>query len=348
MAKKKLVYLVCDTETATLPFADRIANGDEEAKKRIAIARPLVYDIGWTLMHRDGTIIKRAQYLVQETFFVPQVFNTAYYKDKRPLYIAMLEKGEISANTWRRIMAEFVEDCKTADFVGAFNAMFDFKKAIPFTELYISKLYGADYIEWERMQYRLCTDIANNRTKKTERDFDPMNFNFRGEDYPLFDLWGMSVNTLLNSFSYRNACLDNGMITASGEYFKTSAESSYRYIKDMYDFNEAHTALADAEIESYLLKKILRKKAVTQGIEYFPFRNLGYTDEFIFDMFKKGKAKPEQIRLVLETMKSKIDSYESGNAYRARLEGKIEVLTQWLGIVLANQQTKKNKKKKKG
>ena len=47
---KKLVYMVVDTETATLPFANEIANNDPELKKKIAIARPLVYDIGWTLM----------------------------------------------------------------------------------------------------------------------------------------------------------------------------------------------------------------------------------------------------------------------------------------------------------
>ena len=51
MAAKKLVYMVVDTETATLPFADAIAQMDAERKKRIAIARPLVYDIGWTLMY---------------------------------------------------------------------------------------------------------------------------------------------------------------------------------------------------------------------------------------------------------------------------------------------------------
>ena len=39
MARKKF-YMVLDTETATLPFANEIANGNPELKKRIAIAKP--------------------------------------------------------------------------------------------------------------------------------------------------------------------------------------------------------------------------------------------------------------------------------------------------------------------
>ena len=86
---KKKFYLVLDTETATLPFADNICKTASE-KQKIAIAKPLVYDIGWVIIDRQGNIIKRVNYLVQETFFVPNVFNTAYYKEKRPIYMELL------------------------------------------------------------------------------------------------------------------------------------------------------------------------------------------------------------------------------------------------------------------
>ena len=89
---KKLRYLVADTESATMPFADEIAM-DSEEKKKIAIARPLVYDIGWVIVDRKGNIIKKANYLIQETFFVPSIFNTAYYKEKRPIYMKLLKDG---------------------------------------------------------------------------------------------------------------------------------------------------------------------------------------------------------------------------------------------------------------
>ena len=128
---KKMILMTLDCETATLPLAEEIAMGNPEIKKRIAIARPLIYDVGWTLMHRDGTIIKRVQHLITETFSVPSVYRTAYYIDKRPLYLAMLDREEIDCIPWREVMKEFELDLSTVDAVGAFNSMFDFKKAIP-------------------------------------------------------------------------------------------------------------------------------------------------------------------------------------------------------------------------
>ena len=73
---KKLVYMVVDTETATLPFVNEIARNEGE-KKIIAIAKPLVYNIGWTLMYRSGEIIAQEEYVISEIFSVPSIFNTA-------------------------------------------------------------------------------------------------------------------------------------------------------------------------------------------------------------------------------------------------------------------------------
>ena len=84
MAKKKL-YMVVDTETATLPIVCDIARTAEE-KKKLAIAKPLVYDIGWTICDRKGNVLEKKQYLIAETFSVPAIFNTAYYAEKRPIY----------------------------------------------------------------------------------------------------------------------------------------------------------------------------------------------------------------------------------------------------------------------
>ena len=82
-------------------------------------------------MYRDGTVFEKKQFLVTETFSVPAVFNTAYYASKRPLYLAMMERGEIECLPWNTIMEAFIADLEKCDYVGAFNSMFDFKKAIP-------------------------------------------------------------------------------------------------------------------------------------------------------------------------------------------------------------------------
>lgn len=278
---KKLMYMVVDTETATLPLVGELCRSAEE-KKKLAIAKPLVYDIGWTICDRQGTIYRTQQFLIAETFSVPAIFNTAYYADKRPIYLQMLAEGKTTIKPWREVMEIFMADLEQVDAVGAFNSMFDFKKAIPFTELYINKLYSPSYYEWENYQREACRFILNNPPRKEKSDdFEADLFRFRGNEYQLFDLWGLATRHLLNNSSYKNQCLKHNNLTASGIYFKTSAETSYQYLCDKYDFVESHTALDDAMIETYILGKIAKRHAINPGIIFFPFRELGYTYDYV-------------------------------------------------------------------
>ena len=276
--RRRKYYMVLDCETATLPCA---MNYEGEARKAIAIARPLIYDLGWQVIDRQGRVYARKHFLISEIFSVPSIFNTAYYASKRPKYIEMLNNGEITLTNWHSAVAEMLADMEHCEAVGAYNSMFDFKKAIPFTELYITKLYSDDFYEWEAMQNRLCASIVTSKPK-SNRDFDGNNFLFRGKAYPLFDLWGMSCEHLLNNDEYKRLCIDANWITESGKYFKTSAETAYRFVTGNFDFDEAHTALDDAIIESELFARIVKKSLanLTIGITYFPFRILGKVDNF--------------------------------------------------------------------
>lgn len=276
--RRRKYYMVLDCETATLPC---VASLDGAARQKVAIAKPLIYDLGWQVIDRQGRVYSRKHFLISEVFSVPAVFNTAYYASKRPLYIEMLNKGEITVTDWRSAVAEMVADMEHCEAVGAYNSMFDFKKAIPFTELYINKLYSADFYEWEQMQTKICNVIANEKPSARNKNFDGEHFVFRGKEYPLFDLWGMSCEHLLNNDEYKTMCHDNGWTTASGKYYKTSAETTYRFMTGNTDFDEAHTALDDAIIESEIFAQIVKKsiKNLTIGITYFPFRILGYAEE---------------------------------------------------------------------
>lgn len=327
MSRKENRYMVFDCETATLPFVNEIAGGNAENKKKIAIARPLIYDLGWTITNRKGEVLDSKQFLVSEIFSVPSIFNTAYYAHKRPIYLEKLASGETMIKPWNEIMDIFVADLHKVDAVGAYNSMFDFKKALPFTELYIKKLYSADYYEWEKLQRTLCTKIITERYKKdNDKEFDGTVFDFRGETYPLFDLWGLATKHLLNNVSYKKKCLENDMLTASGIYFKTSAESSYRYLMDKYDFDEAHTALDDAIIETSILSRIARRSAITIGISFFPFRDLGTTDEFVL---RNKKPNCDEITTVMNALVNGLVGRDP-SPYTARIEALIEKLEQYL------------------
>lgn len=311
---RKKFYLTLDCETATLPFANELCK-DAKQKQKIAIAKPLIYDLGWVITDRQGEIIKQVSLLIQETFFVPNVFNTAYYRDKRPLYMERLENGDIEIATWKKATKMLVQDLEFCDIALAYNACFDFKKAIPFTERYINALYGKDYQAWEDRQRKKCKDIILGKNESENPDYLKPVFKFRGHEYPIADLWGIACDRLINIPKYKNFCLENKLLTASAIYFKTSAETTFRYLLKQYDFMEEHTALSDSIIESQILTKALTKGKIEPQIKEFPFRNLGGTIPYVLQ--EKRKYIDVVYELLNEYYENNCESW--GHSYERRM-----------------------------
>jgi len=308
---RKKFYLTLDTETATLPFANEMAKTASE-KQKIAIAKPLVYDIGWTITDRVGNIYKKVNYLIQETFFVPNVFNTAYYCNKRPIYMKLLADGFVEPKTWNDAIEELITDLDYCDMATAYNACFDFKKAIPFTETYIKHLYSADYNEWEKQQRKKCKAIIKGKNEAENPEYLTPVFKIRGFEFPITDLWGIACDRLINIDKYRNYCLENELLTASAMFFKTSAETAFQYLMKQYDFIEDHTALSDAEIEAQILTKALKKGKIEPSIKAFPFKELGKTVDYVTE--KKPKYK-ENLLTALEKYIKANDGYNKKGGY---------------------------------
>lgn len=278
--KRKKLYLVLDCETATLPSVSRIAR-NEKQKQNASIAKPLIYDIGWQVIDRQGNIYIRKSFLIREIFMTPEVFNTAYYREKRPLYLQKLRANGISLVNWNEAMEEFEKDASICYAVGAYNAMFDFKKAIPFTELYMNKQFDDDFADWLDYQQGIIKEICAGKKSTSSKEFEPDIFRFRKKVYPLFDVWGIACKKVINTQSYKKMCIKNMLLTESGQYFKTSAETAFQYITGNIDFEESHTAIEDAEIESEILCRALRKGRLEIGIVYFPFKELGCPINFL-------------------------------------------------------------------
>ena len=276
--RRREYFLILDCETACLPHVADLA---PEQRKTVGISKPLIYDIGWTIIDRQGRTYDRKNFLISEIFSVPAIFDTAYYADKRPLYLEKLQAGEIILTDWRTATKELEDALNAVKAVGAYNAAFDFKKAIPFTELYINKLYSPDFHDWLDYQNylidRAANGFRNQRTASRKPTDENEIFRFRGGVYPLFDIWALACEYIMDSDEYRDYAMDEGWVTDSGKYYKTSAEVAYRFISRNRDFEEAHTALDDAEIESEILASIIRKdkKKLKMGIVAFPFRIVG-------------------------------------------------------------------------
>ena len=316
----KKIYMVLDTETATMPFVDGLGLSAEQ-KKRVAIAKPLIYDIGWVLCDRNGNISAKKQFLVAETFSVPSVFNTAYYREKRPIYLEMIKNREITVLPWAAILEELLSDLDMIEAVAAYNAMFDFKKAIPFTDLYISQLYSPNYYQWEKMQMVSAAQIAKGVKPSTHGKFDSENFLFHGLSIPIIDIWGVACSSLINTQKYKIMCIENEMLTESGEFFKTSAEATFRYITQNMNFDEAHTALNDAEIETEILRRAFKRGKVNRGIEYFPFNNLGTTDEFLSSDYRGKKL--SHFDAVANALENRMNKDCRSSSYQTKIEGKL-------------------------
>ena len=92
----------------------------------------------------------------------------------------------------------------------------------------------------------------------------------------------MTCNYLINIDEYKRLCYENDWKTASNKYFKTSAETTFRYLDRNLDFEESHTAIDDAEIESTIFAEVFKKTKgkFEMGITYFPFRILGTVQRF--------------------------------------------------------------------
>lgn len=322
---RKKFYLTLDTETATLPFANELCKNAKQ-KQKIAITKPLVYDIGWAITDRQGNVVKKENFLIQETFFVPNIFNTAYYCNKRPIYMELLEKGEIKTAIWEQAIQILIADLERCDLTTAFNACFDFKKAIPFTEKYIKHLYSSDYNEWEKSQKEKCKKILEGADESKNSDYLKPFFELRNKKYPIADLWGVACDRLINIDKYRNYCLENRLLTASATFFKTSAETSFQYLMNKHGFTEDHTALSDALIEAQILTKALKKGKIEPQINAFPFRKLGTTIDYVLD------KKPKYRNVVIDALKTYIqendgvDKAWSGSAYWVKILSAYELL----------------------
>lgn len=313
MGRKKNYYLTLDTETCTLPFANELCK-NEKQKQTVAIAKPIVYDIGWTICDRQGNIIKRASYLVQESFF-SHIFETAYYKNKRPIYMDRLANGLIKTSNWNDIIDELIEDLSFVEIACAYNACFDFKKAIPFTERWIKAFYSTTYDEWLTVQKEKCERLLTDKNASKNDEYMEPFLRLREKTYPIVDLWGLACEKLVNQKKYKNFCLDNNLLTSSGLYFKSSAETTFQFLLNQPDFEEEHTALSDAEIETEILLKLLKKGKIEPSIIAFPFRELGYTYEYAL-----ASKKEHYIDTCIEAIVNYLENNNPSNMYITRLE----------------------------
>ena len=187
------------------------------------IEQPLPYDVGYAICDRYGNIVLEKSFVVAETFLdMPEVMQSAYYAEKIPRYWEDIKNGTRVVKSIWNIRRELHSDMKTygVKWVGAYNMGFD-KRAL--------------------------NNVMRYTTKSFCRWFFPFGTKF-------FCIWHMACQTLMNSRNYIRFAKENGLESEKGNIL-TSAESCYRYLKNMIDFSESHTGLEDVKIEIEIMAK---------------------------------------------------------------------------------------------
>lgn len=207
MDKRKAYYLTIDTETA---------NGLDD---------PMMYDIGGAIHDRKGNVEETFSFIIYDVFCADrELFNTAYYAEKRPMYEQQIAAGGrkiVSIYTARRHIAELCKKYNVKAII-AHNARFDYKSTNG-TLRYVTK---------SKVRYFLPYGI------------------------PMWDTLKMAQDTICQQKTYQRWCAANGYLQKNGKV-RATAEILYRYITGNDDFIEDHTGLEDVLIEKEIFAKCM-------------------------------------------------------------------------------------------
>ena len=200
------------------------------------LKNPLCYDIAVIIFDKKGVELFRKNWLVSNVWNNERMFKTAYYAWKRPLY-DNIEKEIVNTYTFISEMNDIIDNYQV-NFLLAYNLKFD----------------------------------LNSINKTVERFTYNSKFNTENVEY--IDVWNVAIDIIMNNNSYKSFCSENGFISECGNY-KTSAEICYRFLTNIIDFDESHTAMDDCEIEKEIFMTcIKRKKKIEKGIISNPWRKI--------------------------------------------------------------------------
>ncbi len=183
------------------------------------------YDIGYVIINTESNeLVKQAHYIVEQVWHNLPLFESAYYKDKRPDYITLMRSKLAIMDKWGYIMQAIRRDIKAFNITDAYayNSTFDDKVLT----------YNCDWF-------------------RTMNPFDTV---------AIHDIWGYASAFITNTDEYKQFCEVNQRFTDTGNY-SGSAESVYQYIQSKYDFIEKHMGLYDAQIESNILLECIKRGA---------------------------------------------------------------------------------------
>ena len=201
-----------------------------------SLDKPFCYNIGYVVIDtEDWSTLCRRSYVVEQVWHNLPLFSSAYYADKRPLYVAAMRARTTIMDKFGYICQQMIRDFHNfeVEIAFAYNSSFD------------EKVFNFN-CDWYK-----CNNPFDN--------------------VPIKDIRGFVHNFIVKD-DFKNFCDKNSYYTESGNY-STTAETVYRYIFNDTDFIEDHTALSDSEIEAKILQVCIEEGANLEE-EYKTFRSI--------------------------------------------------------------------------
>lgn len=191
----------------------------------VDVEHAFCYNVGYTIVNIETRekLIKR-DYVIEQVWENKMLFSTAYYAEKKQLYINALRGRKATIKHWGHTMQRMIKDIQeyNVEFAYAFNSPFDVR-VFDFNSEWFKSSNALDYVE-------------------------------------TIDIRGL-INKLLFSDEYKAFCEENGYYTESGNY-SGNAETLTKFIRQDKEFIEDHTALSDSLIEADIILYMIDKYGV--------------------------------------------------------------------------------------
>ena len=201
------------------------------------LGNPLIYDLGFAIVNREGEVLEKHSFLIKEVFNEPTLMNSAYYAEKIPSYVNELKNSKHKLVPFAYAIKVMMNAAKAhnVETVSAYNLAFDLR-ALNSTSKYLK---GKGFTFYNKIQ--LC-------------------------------IWSLACEVLFTQKTYQKVARREGWVSQAGNV-KTSAEMAFRYITGDYNFIEEHKGLSDVLREAQILAKCIRqKKKVKSGVLVMPWK----------------------------------------------------------------------------
>lgn len=216
------------------------------------LEKPFCYNIGYTIFDTERLeIVEKKDFVVEQIWHNLPLFSSAYYADKRPIYVSRMRARQTRLAKFGSITKEMIRDIKQYDITGAYayNSPFDEKVFN----------YNCDWF-------------------KCVNPFDTI---------PIFDIRGYVHKFIAFTAEFQQFCETNQFFTEAGNY-STTAETLFRYFSQNIEFVEEHTALSDSIIETEILKNCVELGA-EWGNNYTVYRSIPCKVDKVLNIYINGE-----------------------------------------------------------